>query len=317
MNIYPVTNYVSRAYPSCFGVDQALRLADGQCLSAGLILRAVERGFRIDAHTNSVYVGDATHTGLLSNPVIAACATRGDGYKITLDGGRTLTLTGAHRLLRSEPELTTYREGKESIPVQVQDVTRADEVRAGDCLADGVVVCVEPLGEIAAVRIWTADPAWLFTGDGVRVGSRWHECELANGWLACDGERRALTMPRVLPHLLVQYDETARGPGYGVYVEHDGPCSWRDGLAFASQYSDNADETRSALDQAILAGTSSRTRIDDAVKIRRRASQPGAWLERARDFNRPFAGLSELHRAVAIRRDASDGTARGLVMSAR
>jgi hypothetical protein len=260
---------------------------------------------------------------MVENPVIASALTEGEGYQITFEGGRSVTLTGAHRLPRGAPmrddlsyteEIAADRYARRSrdavynertIAVRVQDIIRADDVRPGDHLLDGTVVAVRRLGTIRAVRLWTAVPGWIETADKLLVGTRWHEEALANGWASFeDGQALGLTVPSILPYLSVVCDDTHL-PGGKRHILNDDPIAWRANLKMALH------NTR---EWGLGPVTASMRLLDPA--------RDGATVQRgwraASAFRRPAAALAHrpFEALAAIRQDAALVASTDLVVAA-
>ncbi len=168
-------------YASCIWDNQKMTLADGGYMSAGEIFSRVKEGKRIDFRTP-----DLERRGECANPVIGCVRTRAKGVRITFQDGRSVVLTTGH-VLPVDREQKRFPQRKDdwygNMPIYEQRVVRAGQVKAGMHLLDGVIHSVERVGKINAVRIWTADPAWLKTAEGLSIGSRWHEVMAA--WVTC------------------------------------------------------------------------------------------------------------------------------------
>lgn len=322
MYFTPITRYAGYTGNSCIEAGQRLFATDGTP-TALEIHSAVSAGHRVAFLTEALFTG-RLDAAMVENPVIASALTEGEGYQITFEGGRSVTLTGAHRLPRGTPMLDelSYTEElaadwiarrsrdavyeQRTVAVRVQSIARADELRPGDRLLDGTVVAVRRLGTIRAVRLWTAVPGWVETADKLLIGTRWHEEALANGWasFAADGQALGLTVPTVLPYLSVVCDDTHL-PGGKRHVHNDGPIAWRAGLEMA---------IRDTREWGLGPVTASVARLDPA--------RDGATVQRgwraAPAFRRPAAALAQrpFEALAAIRRDAALVASKDLVVAA-
>ena len=181
MELDPYDLAYVRSYASCIWEKQKMTLADGSYMSAGEIFSRVKAGKRIDFRTQ-----DLERRGECANPVIGCVRTRAKGVRITFEDGRSVVLTTGHVLpvdseKKTLPQMQEYWYG--DMPIYEQGLIRAGQVETGMRLMDGVIHSVERVGKINAVRIWTADPAWIKTAEGLSIGSRWHEVMAA--WVTC------------------------------------------------------------------------------------------------------------------------------------
>lgn len=167
--------YVRWNTSSCIGFAQVLSLACGQTRTAEEILHQVQQGERIDFTTTNL-----TGDGECRNPVIGAVHTRAPGVRIEFTDGRTVEVTIGHVL----PVREEFVEDWGDRQISEQMICFAGDVRAGMILLDGEVAEVHDIGEIDAVRLWTAHPAWIQTDQGVRIGTRWHE--VGHAWCVID-----------------------------------------------------------------------------------------------------------------------------------
>lgn len=180
MELDPYDLAYVRDYASCIWEGQNMTLADGSYMSAGEILNRVKEGKRIDFRTP-----DLERRGECANPVIGCVRTRAKGVRITFEDGRSAVLTTGHVLpVDSESKrLPREKHWYGDMPIYEQEMIRAGQIEAGMQLLDGKVHAIQRVGKINAVRIWTADPAWIKTAEGLSIGSRWHEVMAA--WVTC------------------------------------------------------------------------------------------------------------------------------------
>ncbi len=169
--------------------EQLLELANGAIRSADDILEAVKAGYRVDFRTPHI-----NGLGECANPVVGAVRTAGTGVRILFEDGRSVCLTTGHVLPLDEEWVDWnekhgggYHSRTWEFPVRQQWIVRAGDVRPGMKLLDGTVASVTGLGNIEAVRLWTAHPAWIRTACGLRIGTRWHE--IVHAWAEVEEER--------------------------------------------------------------------------------------------------------------------------------
>lgn len=158
--------------PSCVLYGESLRLADGSSMHAIGVHRAHREGRRIE------FLTEGLDGRPCLNPVLGSVLTRARSVRITFGDKRTIALTGSHRL---PMDPTQYRGGDTE-----QWIVRAEQVRPGMRLQDGIVSRVEDLGIRDAVRLWTAHPAWIRTAQHLQIGTRWHE--ILHAWAVTRGE---------------------------------------------------------------------------------------------------------------------------------
>lgn len=191
--------------------------------------------------------------------------------------------------------------------VRHQPIGRVDELKPGDRILDGRVTEIRPLGEIPAVRLWTKQPAWLRTADGIHVGTRWHETGYQNGWWAWSGDRFAVTMPDLLPHLKVMEYSPNR---WEIPPAFEGPCGWREALGWVEWQTDPGKILDHGLANAMMVASVEHRPTPEGQRELSLKIGAAVWRQVAGRFNpMPEMGLQ------AIRRDAADGTGRGLAIA--
>lgn len=169
-----VRPFAAARLDSCIVGSEKLLLADGSTLTADDVLSTVRSKRRVD------FLHDNGFEPML-NPVVRAIRTRGRGVRIHFEDGRSVALTTGHVLPVARSRVPLGLDGAPlqfGFPVVEEPIVLAGHVRVGDELMDGRVRRVQPLGEVEAVRIWTAIPTWIHTAESLAIGTRWHEIAL-------------------------------------------------------------------------------------------------------------------------------------------
>lgn len=166
--------YVTWSNSSCIHEDQELVLANGRIMTAGQVASMVEVGLRVDFLTE-----DLTGKGECYNPVVGVLRTRAPGVRIVFTDGRSVSLTIGHVLPAGERTVDVSPGW--GAPIGQQEICFAGDLRPGMWIMDGLIAEVHDLGEISAVRLWTAHPAWIHAKEGLAIGTRWHE--ILHAWV--------------------------------------------------------------------------------------------------------------------------------------